>query len=482
MMGITNEFERDLINQAQLKHPGRVDMIAFQNVADAGDGSPGVQRCFRNYLHEGGMEKDLDLLGYGIKGTSVDINNAELQQLSNIGSATIDATQWGYVGGADQPVKIADSPTFGGLILSTGGVITSENEDLTFTFGRASLGSPYADQMFLAHRDQLSQTNYAICQYSDGGTWINSATGKTTNFGINNVSKMNLSTSGLQIGSSGARVTTIENNDALGVSDTKLCTQGNVKAYADLMLPLTGGTMSGNIIMGSDDITFTAGGLVDGVDVDLHDHSGSDKGVAVPFTSLSGDIVYGQLDSIVDTSGVGSANMISVATHQHTDADGSSKIAHVDTTGRTVSDHHTKYTDANARAAAVSDTAFGPSWSGISNIAGSKGALWDEIPRMVNGTYTGDGSTGKQISLGVSKTCRFVMITAYYASDAEGESFLFAFNNDDGFAYKFENDQGYVRDNAIRTMGSSYFYVDDDGIDASPNKIGQVYHYFAICY
>jgi len=37
----------------------------------------------------------------------------------------------------------------------------------------------------------------------------------------------------LEIGGSGAIVTTIENSDALGTSDTKLCTQGNVKAYVD---------------------------------------------------------------------------------------------------------------------------------------------------------------------------------------------------------------------------------------------------------
>ena len=157
---VTNEFERDLNDQAGLKRPGRVDLVVLQNTADAGDGHPGLQRCFRNYLHEGGMEKDLDLIGYGIKGTSVNINNAELQQLSNIGSsvitasiwtqlsnigtslisssewsqianiggATISGAQWGYVGGADQPVKQADSPTFDGLTVS-GNIVINGNVD-----------------------------------------------------------------------------------------------------------------------------------------------------------------------------------------------------------------------------------------------------------------------------------------------------------------------------------------------------------------
>ena len=41
----------------------------------------------------------------------------------------------------------------------------------------------------------------------------------------------------LEIGGSGAVVTTIENNDSLGTSDTRLATQGNVKAYADSLVP-----------------------------------------------------------------------------------------------------------------------------------------------------------------------------------------------------------------------------------------------------
>ena len=41
----------------------------------------------------------------------------------------------------------------------------------------------------------------------------------------------------LEIGGGGAIVTTIEDNDSLGTSDTKLCTQGNVKAYVDDNIP-----------------------------------------------------------------------------------------------------------------------------------------------------------------------------------------------------------------------------------------------------
>ena len=127
-MGLTNEFERDLEDQAVLKRPGRVDLRLFQNTPDAGDGHPGLQRCFRNYLHEGGIEKDLELVGFGIKGTSVDISNVKLQQLSNIGSTTISITQWEYLGELDQPLKQADSPTFNGLSIN-GNIVVTGNVD-----------------------------------------------------------------------------------------------------------------------------------------------------------------------------------------------------------------------------------------------------------------------------------------------------------------------------------------------------------------
>ena len=54
----------------------------------------------------------------------------------------------------------------------------------------------------------------------------------TQSFQTGGTARFNISDSGLQIGS-GARVTEIEDNDSLGTSDTKLATQGNVKAYVD---------------------------------------------------------------------------------------------------------------------------------------------------------------------------------------------------------------------------------------------------------
>ena len=344
-MGVTNEFERDLNNTAFLHRPGRIDMIVFQNVADCGDGSPGMQRAFRNYLHEGGMEKDLDvnshsiinidelvfpsatihsssgeihlhpntgnedgnliihpigsntgthlhlrndvtanhgifsmqidgavaslqsslggagtapdtlnindadwdninigdasalismnavaisaaqfgwvgemdqdvsqdqsptfaglsltgnlvLAANSITGTSVDISNAELQQLSAIGANTISGTQWGYLGVLDQNLRTTDSPTF---------------------------ANPIVTNIYLA--DDIIHTG-------DENNLISFGT-DTQDYQTGGSSRMDISDSGVRFGATGVRITTIEDNDVLGTSDTVLCTQGNVKDYVD---------------------------------------------------------------------------------------------------------------------------------------------------------------------------------------------------------------------------------------------------------
>lgn len=53
----------------------------------------------------------------------------------------------------------------------------------------------------------------------------------------------------------------------------------------------------------------------------------------------TGDLIYTQLDSLVDTSAGGSASMISAATHVHTAADGSSKVTHANLLLLNADDH-----------------------------------------------------------------------------------------------------------------------------------------------
>ncbi len=56
----------------------------------------------------------------------------------------------------------------------------------------------------------------------------------------------------------------------------------------------------------------------------------------------TGDLVYSQIDGIVDTSSGGSASMISAAGHTHSGSDGSSQVAHVGLSGVSANQHHAK--------------------------------------------------------------------------------------------------------------------------------------------
>jgi len=66
-----------------------------------------------------GLTGNLTLAANSITGTSVDINNAEMQQLSNITANTISNAQWGYLGAMNQGVTTTSTPTFGALTLGT---------------------------------------------------------------------------------------------------------------------------------------------------------------------------------------------------------------------------------------------------------------------------------------------------------------------------------------------------------------------------
>lgn len=270
----TNEFERDLNDTSFLRRPGRIDLVVLQNTADAGDGHPGLQRCFRNYLHEGGMEKDLDLVGHGIKGTSVDINNAELQQLSNIGASVItssiwsqianigavaiDVTQWGYLGELDQALKQTSNVAFGQITMS--GDIIMGSDDITFSAGgtvdgvdvsvlksdfdthKANDGSDHSfiDQSVISGASPtfanpiVTNLNLAddIIHVGDTDNLISFGT-DIQDYQTGGSSRMDISDSGVRFGGANVRITGIINNDSLGTSDVVLCTQGNVKAYTD---------------------------------------------------------------------------------------------------------------------------------------------------------------------------------------------------------------------------------------------------------
>jgi len=268
----TNEFERDLDDQAGLKRPGRIDLRVFQNIGDAGDGHPGVQRCFRNYLHEGGMEKDLDLVGYSIKGTSVDINNAEMQQLSNIGAATISVTQWGYVGNMDQEIHKGHSPEFAGMTINgnitiTGTVDTVDVGDLKTAFDALDYYTQAQVDAAVATKDS-KEVSHAYVE---------------------------------------ATALVMENDITFNVGqlfDTKdvsgLCTQQEAHDFVEAnALTLTEDlTMSGN------NIIMAGAETVDGVDISVHAHSGAGHGGTVNHVNLSnkGSNTHANIDTHIDNS------------------------------------------------------------------------------------------------------------------------------------------------------------------------------------
>lgn len=87
----TDDKERDFNDSGALKRPGRIDLRLFQNIDDAGDGHPGLQKIIRNwvhywvkyYLHDGVIEQALDM-------NSKDID--KVQNLDVDGNADIDGT------------------------------------------------------------------------------------------------------------------------------------------------------------------------------------------------------------------------------------------------------------------------------------------------------------------------------------------------------------------------------------------------------
>ena len=87
-----------------------------------------------------------------------------------------------------------------GLALANTKVITSQDADLTFTFGRTQIDSRFSDMMTISHRDMSAQDNYAFGQTSSGSTYINAPTGQLIHLHINDIMKMSLSSGSLSMG------------------------------------------------------------------------------------------------------------------------------------------------------------------------------------------------------------------------------------------------------------------------------------------
>jgi len=129
----------------------------------------------------------------------------------------------------------------------------SDNLLIGFTTNKVTIGSP-------AQFDSTLTIASDIIHKQDTNNKISFGT-DTQSFETGGTARINISDSGLQIGS-GARVTTIEDNDSLGTSDTKLATQGNIKAYVDAN---TGSNITSLGVISQDSVVFTSANANDPV-------------------------------------------------------------------------------------------------------------------------------------------------------------------------------------------------------------------------
>jgi len=157
-------------------------------------------------------------------GADIDGGNLGLESDGNVtynpSTGTITATVFkGNIDAVDgdfDGTMEADAITIGGTNLLTGAMEFSGN---TIFSGTPRVSGTLSVDANIVH---TGDTNTLIGFTTDA---IKLNTGGT--------SRIDVSDSGVRFGSTGARVTQIEDNDSLGTSDTRLATQGNVKAYVD---------------------------------------------------------------------------------------------------------------------------------------------------------------------------------------------------------------------------------------------------------
>jgi len=76
------------------------------------------------------------------------------------------------------------------LLKTSGSILTTTDNDTIFEFGRGKIGynGADADTFCVAHRDNMSNVNYALAQGADGTTLINAKTGTAIGLRVNDVS------------------------------------------------------------------------------------------------------------------------------------------------------------------------------------------------------------------------------------------------------------------------------------------------------
>jgi len=165
-------------------------------------------------------------LGSGTK--RLEINTSGIDVIGNITvSGTVDGKDVSTLCTTAEAVQAVEDV---GLVLSAGKVITSEDANLVFTFGKSQLGRAESSAAYFGQRG-FDATNFALYQSTVRDTFLNAADGKTVYLGINNISKASLTVDGLRL-SADARITEFDSG-ALDNVDTKVPTSKAVKTYVD---------------------------------------------------------------------------------------------------------------------------------------------------------------------------------------------------------------------------------------------------------
>ena len=204
-----------------------------------------------------------------------------LQEVSDNGATTTNALQFG------SNLGISGNTFFEGALSGTGAITVLGNI--------TTAGDVTTDNALV--RDNIQHVGDTTNEISFASA--------TQDFRTNNSSRIDISNSGVRLGGANSRVTTILDEDAMGTnSATALATQQSIKAYADLKLPLAGGTMSGSINLGDNDIT-----NIDSLDTDKFSIAGG--------TEMTG---------ILDEDAMGSDSNVKLATQQSIKAYADTKL------------------------------------------------------------------------------------------------------------------------------------------------------------
>ena len=142
-------------------------------------------------------------------------------RINNVSSAVCCADDFTFYSNI-----IVDASHTLSLLKTSGEVLTTTDNDLTATFGRAEIGYVgHADYAGFGHRDNFTTTSYALTQGTNGDTALNAKLGRTLYLRINNISSATITTNDFTFNSNAI----VDSSHKLGL----LKTSGSVITTSD---------------------------------------------------------------------------------------------------------------------------------------------------------------------------------------------------------------------------------------------------------